>query len=71
MPVLYFAVERARISKAGGYIEGGRVNGMWIAKRVLFRHDPFVRKSCLVTRIGRLSIQAKFFFVTGGTNNDG
>ena len=28
MPVLHFAVERARISKAGGFIEDGRVNGM-------------------------------------------
>jgi len=71
MPVLYFAAERARISKAGGYVENYRVNGMWIAKHVLFRHDIFVRKSRHVTRTGRLSIQAKFFFVTGGTNNDG
>ncbi len=34
MPVLHFAVERARISGAGGYIENRRVNGMWITKLV-------------------------------------
>ena len=71
MPVLHFAVERARISGAGGYIENRRVNGMWITKRVMFRHNFFVRKSRLVTRIGRLSIQTTVFFVTRGTNYNG
>lgn len=36
IPVLLFAAERSRIMGAGGYVECGRVNGMWIPMQVLF-----------------------------------
>jgi len=44
---------------AGGYVENGRVNGMYILLMRVLSHYILFRKSCIVTRTGRFSIQEK------------